>query len=286
MICTNLASTEIAPSSDGQVQKAVQPQQSSDSKYTYSQKLKANILQYVLIPCFQHAFENQQQQQLIGGLPQPDSDSPDNLISVFINRVIDPPEQPAGTAATVSTTATSSQVPSSPSQPNSSTTSTSAPQPHSDSVRIFLLQLSSLFVQYAHDYIHDVNNKKQGQKLRRLMTFAWPCLLAKTCVDPFNKYHGMLLLSHIIAKFAIHKRIVLQVFHSLLKGYAPEAKLVVRQALDILTPTFPTRNEDGYGTLATWVKKILIEENHSIPQLAHILYIIVKYHKVSLVVYR
>lgn len=112
------------------------------------------------------------------------------------------------------------------------------------------------------------------------MTFAWPCLLAKTCVDPFNKYHGMLLLSHIIAKFAIHKRIVLQVFHSLLKGHAPEAKLVVRQALDILTPTFPTRNEDGYGTLATWVKKILIEENHSIPQLAHIIYIIVKYHKV------
>lgn len=154
--------------------------------------------------------------------------------------------------------------------------------PQSDSVRIFILQLSSLFVQYSHDYIHDVNNKKQGQKLRRLMTFAWPCLLAnKTCVDPFNKYHGLLLLSHIIAKFAIHKRIVLPVFHSLLKGHAPEAKLVVRQALDILTPTFPTRNEDGYGTLATWIKKILIEENHSIPQLAHIIYIIVKYYKVG-----
>lgn len=228
------------------------------SKYMYSQKLKANILQYVLIPCFQHAFEQNQQQQLIGGPPQPDVDSPDNIISVFINRVIDP-EPPT-------------QQPGQQQQTN---------QQHSDSVRIFLLQLSSLFVQYAHDYIHDVNNKKQGQKLRRLMTFAWPCLLAKTCVDPFNKYHGMLLLSHIIAKFAIHKRIVLQVFHSLLKGYAPEAKLVVRQALDILTPTFPTRNEDGYGTLATWVKKILIEENHSIPQLAHIIYIIVKYHKVS-----
>lgn len=230
------------------------------SKYIYSPKLKANILQYVLIPCFQHAFEQNQQQQLIGGPPQPDVDSPDNIISVFINRVIDP-EPPT-------------QQPGQQQQTN---------QQHSDSVRIFLLQLSSLFVQYAHDYIHDVNNKKQGQKLRRLMTFAWPCLLAKTCVDPFNKYHGMLLLSHIIAKFAIHKRIVLQVFHSLLKGYAPEAKLVVRQALDILTPTFPTRNEDGYGTLATWVKKILIEENHSIPQLAHIIYIIVKYHKVSII---
>ncbi len=55
------------------------------------------------------------------------------------------------------------------------------------------------------------HRRKQGNKLRRLMTFAWPCLLSKHCVDPATKYHGHLLLSHIIAKFAIHKRIVLQV---------------------------------------------------------------------------
>jgi transformation/transcription domain-associated protein len=169
-----------------------------------------------------------------------------NIVNVFINRVIDP-ENPYG---------------------------------QSDSVRIFLLQLSSVFVQYAHEYIHDVNNKKHGQKLRRLMTYAWPCLLAKNCVDPFNKYHGHLVLSHLIAKFAIHKRIVFQVFHSLLKAYAPEAKTVVRNALDILTPSFPLKVDDGYTTLATWTKKILIDESHHVPQLAHMLYIIVKYHKV------
>ena len=60
-------------------------------------------------------------------------------------------------------------------------------------------------------HIHDAGNKKQGNKLRRLMTYAWPCLLSKNCVDPATRYHGHLLLSHIIAKFAIHKRIVLQV---------------------------------------------------------------------------
>ena len=47
--------------------------------------------------------------------------------------------------------------------------------------------------------------------MRLLMTFAWPCLLSKNCVDPATKYHGHLLLSHIIAKFAIQKRIVLQI---------------------------------------------------------------------------
>ena len=70
--------------------------------------------------------------------------------------------------------------------------------------------MRSLFPQGA-GHIHDASNKKQGNKLRRLMTYAWPCLITKNCVDPATRYHGHLLLSHIIAKFAIHKRIVLQV---------------------------------------------------------------------------
>jgi len=37
----------------------------------------------------------------------------------------------------------------------------------------------------------------------------------------------------------------LQVFHSLLKAHAVEARAVVRQALEILTPAMPGRMEDG-----------------------------------------
>lgn len=39
--------------------------------------------------------------------------------------------------------------------------------------------------------------------------------------------------------------IILQVFHSLLKAHALEARAVVRQALEILTPAMPGRMEDG-----------------------------------------
>lgn len=77
------------------------------------------------------------------------------------------------------------------------------------------------------------------------MTIAWPCLLGENCVDPSARYHGNLLLSHIIARLAIHKRIVMQVFHSQLKGHAIESRSVVRQALEVLTPTIPLRMEDG-----------------------------------------
>lgn len=176
----------------------------------------------------------------------PYQDNPENVVSVFISKIIDP-DNPFGSA---------------------------------DCVRISLLQFSCLLVEQASQHIHDVTNKRQGNKLRRLMTFAWPCLLGKNCVDPTTRYHGHLLLSHIIAKFAIHKRIVLQVFHSLLKAHAVDARNVVRQALEILTPAMPVRMEDGNTMLTHWTKKIIVEEGHSMQQLFHILQLVVRHYKV------
>lgn len=213
---------------------------------TFPQPLLAKVLQQLLIPAFAAAFERGQGEALIGGPPQPERDSPDNVISVFINRVIDP-ENPFGT---------------------------------SDAVRILLLQFSCLLVEQASPHIHDAANKRQGIKLRRLMTFAWPCLLGKNCVDPATKYHGHLLLAHIIAKFAIHKRIVLQVFHSLLKAHAVEARSVVRQALEILTPAMPARMEDGNTMLTHWTKKIIVEEGHTLAQLVHMLQLLYRHYRV------
>ncbi|KAK2564815.1 Transformation/transcription domain-associated protein [Acropora cervicornis] len=187
----------------------------------------AKALQYVLIPMFQVSFERGEGNALIGGPPSPEHDSNDNVISVFIGKVIDP-DNPFGT---------------------------------SDAVRILLLQ-------------------RQGMKLRRLMTFAWPCLLPKQCVDPSTKYTGHLLLAHIIAKFGIHKRIVLQVFHSLLKAHAVEARGVVRQAQDILTPSVPARMEDGNAMLTHWTKKIIVEEGYTFSQLVHMLTLLVRHYRV------
>lgn len=211
-----------------------------------SQELKANVLQLIIIPCFAISFERGEGTKLVGGAPMPYQDNPENVVSVFISKIIDP-DNPFGSA---------------------------------DCVRISLLQFSCLLVEQASQHIHDVTNKRQGNKLRRLMTFAWPCLLGKNCVDPTTRYHGHLLLSHIIAKFAIHKRIVLQVFHSLLKAHAMDARTIVRQALEILTPAMPVRMEDGNTMLTHWTKKIIVEEGHSMPQLFHILQLVVRHYKV------
>ena len=71
------------------------------------------------------SFERGEGEALIGGTPAPDKDSDDNVISVFINRVIDP-DNPFGA---------------------------------SDAVRILLLQFSSLLVEQASPHIHDAANK-------------------------------------------------------------------------------------------------------------------------------
>ncbi|KAI8515281.1 hypothetical protein Bbelb_060940, partial [Branchiostoma belcheri] len=225
-------------------------------------------LQHILIPMFSTAFQNGQGEKLIGGPPTPESDDETNLISVFINKVIDP-ENPYGHTSR--------------GQPSTLVLS------HQDAVRILLLQFSALLdavrillLQFSAllDAVRILLLQRQGNKLRRLMTFAWPCLLPKNCVDPATKYHGHLLLSHIIAKFAIHKRIVLQVFHSLLKAHALEARKVVQQALEILTPAMPARMEDGNAMLTHWTKKIIVEEGHTVAQLVHMLQLLVRHYKV------
>ena len=148
-----------------------------DESQGLTQDLKAKILQYILIPSFSWSFDHGEGERLIGSPPAPDIENDVNVVSSFILNIIDP-DNPFGT---------------------------------SDNVRILILQFSCLLVDQGAEHIHDATNKKQGNKLRRLMTYAWPCLLSKNCVDPSTRYHGHLLLSHIIAKFAIHKRIVLQV---------------------------------------------------------------------------
>ncbi|KAF5906286.1 transformation/transcription domain-associated protein isoform X1, partial [Clarias magur] len=210
----------------------------------FNDELKAKVLQHILHPAFLYSFEKGEGEQLLGP-PNPEGDNPESITSVFITKVLDPEKQ----------------------------------SDLLDSLRINLLQFSTLLVEHAHHHIHD-NNKSRNSKLRRLMTFAWPCLLPKACVDPACKYSGHLLLAHIIAKFAIHKKIVLQVFHSLLKAHTMEARAIVRQAMAILTPAVPARMEDGHQMLTHWTRKIIVEEGHTVPQLVHILHLIVQHFRV------
>jgi len=65
------------------------------------------------------------------------------------------------------------------------------------------------------------------------------------------------------------------------QAHALEARTVVRQALDILTPAMPERMEDGNYMLTHWTRKIIVEEGHTLAQLMHVLQVVVRHHKVT-----
>lgn len=215
----------------------------------YPQQLKARILQHIIIPSFSHSFNKGLGEALLGGPPQPDGENPNNLIHMFINKVIDP------------------------------ICSNDKKFVDSDAVRILLLQFSCLLVEKAAPHIHEAANRKQSSRLKKLVSLAWPCLMNRSSVDPAAKYHGHFLLAHIIAKFAVHKRIIMQVFHSLLKAPSPDARNVVKQALDVLLPAIPNRLDEGNSTLLKWTKKIIIDEGHILNQLIHMLQLIVRHYR-------
>ena len=53
--------------------------------------------------------------------------------------------------------------------------------------------------------------RKQGGRLRIFMLFAWPCLTQNNHQDPTLRSTGFNFLAHIIEKFTINRKIVLQV---------------------------------------------------------------------------
>lgn len=215
------------------------------SNASVSQELKAKILQLIMLPCFNVCFERGEGDKLIAGTKEGQNNQ--NLATLFINEIV----------------------------------KVWKPNNLSDSLRILVMQMSCLLVDQAYHHIYDSSQGKTSNDIvKPLIIFAWPSFLTKNCVDPATQYYGHLLLSHMIAKFAVSKRIVVQVFISLLKAHGSEVSSVVRQALEILTPAFPQRLDNGYRILAHWTKKIIIEEGHSNSQLFHLLTLIVKHYKV------
>jgi transformation/transcription domain-associated protein len=104
-----------------------------------STDLKVKILTTIIIPSFAVSFEKDEGNALIGAPPNPYQEDDNNIVSVFINKVIDPEK---------------------------------SMDDDDDPLRIALLQFACLLVERSSAHIHDggSSSKKEGSKLRRLMT--------------------------------------------------------------------------------------------------------------------
>ena len=210
---------------------------------SYTLECKSLFFEYILLPSFAYEFEHNPS-QMINEFSQTNTD--ETLIDLFIRTMIDMKYL----------------------------------QQIHDKYRIALLRFLCLFLEYNPQIICDTvsstTNKRDNDKIRRLMECAYATLLMNN-IDSTFKCQAHLLLCYIISKYSIVKKIIMHVFNSLLKSYMIDAKHLVRQATDLLIPAIPIRMDDGYEILAFCTKKILSDDAHGNLQLIHIMSIIVRH---------
>ncbi|KAI8367767.1 hypothetical protein BD560DRAFT_353389 [Blakeslea trispora] len=138
-----------------------------------------------------------------------------------------------------------------------------------DSVRIELLQLTAMIVQYASHLLTDLR--------KEIIKFGWHYLRLE---DATCKQAAYVLIARFISAFETPSKIVIQIYAALLRAHLSEARVLVKQGLDILAPVLPKRvpllaNE----RVPTWVRltrKVIVEDTHSISQMVNVYQLLVR----------
>ncbi len=100
-------------------------------------------------------------------------------------------------------------------------------------MRLELFKLATLLIQHAP--------KAMQEHRKELIKFGWFGLKHESPAKPY----AFLCVAHFFNAFSTPEKIVLQVFCALARMVQPEAREIVRQALDVLTPTLAKRDAAG-----------------------------------------
>lgn len=99
-----------------------------------------------------------------------------------------------------------------------------------------------------------------------LLKFIWSILKEN---DVATKYHAFLAVTRFISVFETPSKVILQVYHSLLKDASERS--MVRMAMDVLLPALPMRlGSDDLETALKHTLKVMREDGHSLPLMAHL----------------
>ncbi|KAI7902282.1 uncharacterized protein BX663DRAFT_552217 [Cokeromyces recurvatus] len=139
-----------------------------------------------------------------------------------------------------------------------------------DSLRIELLQLTAMIVQYAPQYVTDLR--------KEIIKFGWHYLRLE---DATCKQAAYVLIARFITAFETPSKIVIQIYAALLRAHSSEARPLVKQGLDIITPVLPKRVPlVGNEKIPTWIRltrKVVVEDTHSIAQMVNVYQLLVRH---------
>ena len=130
------------------------------------------------------------------------------------------------------------------------------------------VELATLLIEHVPDQL--VEHRKE------LIKFAWNHLKSE---DTQSKQCAYVNVCRFIQVYDTPPKIILQVYVALLRTFQPDARALVKQALDIgrrRCRALPA-GDHKYPTWIKWTKKIIVEEGHSLPQLIHIWQLVVRH---------
>lgn len=138
-----------------------------------------------------------------------------------------------------------------------------------DSLRIELLQLTAMIIQYAPQLMTDMR--------KDVIKFGWHYLRLE---DATCKQAAYVLIARFITAFETPSKIVIQIYAALLRAHLSEARTLVKQGLDIISPVLPKRVPlVGNERVPTWIRltrKVVVEDTHSISQMVNVYQLLVR----------
>ncbi|KAI8897674.1 hypothetical protein BC833DRAFT_539959 [Globomyces pollinis-pini] len=152
-------------------------------------------------------------------------------------------------------------------------TTTSEPGNESDmdALKVAQLQLSTLL-------LYQVPNIIEGFK-KEVIKFAWSNAKME---DLIAKQSAFVLLCRFIKEFEAPPKIVAQSYVAQLKAHQADGRTMVRQALDSIVPALPNRTGmnlvegSQIPVWVQWIRKIIIEDGHSVSQLVSVFQLIIR----------
>eukprot|EP00158_Paraphelidium_tribonemae_P010007 Partr_v1_DN29030_c0_g2_i1_m58788 putative Transformation transcription domain-associated protein len=140
-----------------------------------------------------------------------------------------------------------------------------------NALNVEYLQIIALLLKMASSFIGDFR--------KEIVKYTWGFLKGE---DTLVRQSAYVVLSYFIREYETPPKIIIQVFVSLLRAYQSEARVLVKQALDVMNPALPIRlPEDDMSPPSPpwirWTRKILVDDGHLLPQLIAIWQMIVRH---------
>lgn len=135
-----------------------------------------------------------------------------------------------------------------------------------DYYRFELLNTSALLIKLSPTLISDAK--------KDIIKFGWSFIKIE---DIVSKQAAYVLIAYFIAAYETLPKIVLQIYIHLLKCNQNDAKVLVRQALDLLAPVLKDRVTKPLW--AKWPRRVITEDGHNASHASSIYYFIVRHPK-------